>query len=204
MTLSKININDIEPFVKNCKDFSDRFYFTRLVPVKEEDFKIQLSKKEWLHAMKRILKIENTQIPLRDPTFCGFFFSPRRAKETLAIAGCSIGYNNIAIESNGDIYPCRRLPIVIGNVYDNDLSQVWRALLLEQLRNRDNLTGKCGDCNYRWICGGCRGIAYAMHKDPLAEDPGCPMPFSKSKESLSFLPGNNKTITINTKNRLFF
>jgi sulfatase maturation enzyme AslB (radical SAM superfamily) len=45
--------------------------------------------------------------------------------------------------------------------------------LMQALRDRNRLAGKCGKCRLRWLCGGCRGIAYAISDDPLAEDPQC-------------------------------
>ena len=40
-------------------------------------------------------------------------------------------------------------------------------------QNRVLLKGKCGECEYREACGGCRGRAYAYSGDYLAEDPVC-------------------------------
>ncbi|MEK6678898.1 MAG: heme biosynthesis protein, partial [Nitrospirota bacterium] len=38
---------------------------------------------------------------------------------------------------------------------------------------RPKLTGRCGDCEYEYICGGCRARAYAAKNDIMAEDPWC-------------------------------
>jgi hypothetical protein len=35
------------------------------------------------------------------------------------------------------------------------------------------LGGKCGACEYRSVCGGCRARAFATSGDVLAEDPSC-------------------------------
>ena len=74
----------------------------------------------------------------------------------------------------GDIYPSGFLPITAGNVRTDDIVEVYRnAPLFTQLRDRNNLTGKCGVCNYRSFCGGCRARAYAVTGDPFAEEPFC-------------------------------
>jgi len=53
-------------------------------------------------------------------------------------------------------------------------SEIWYGSeLLKALRNRSLLKGKCGKCEYRETCGGCRGRAYASSGDYLAEDPVC-------------------------------
>ena len=41
------------------------------------------------------------------------------------------------------------------------------------LRDASNLKGKCGECEFREICGGSRARAYAMTGDMFAEEPGC-------------------------------
>jgi radical SAM protein with 4Fe4S-binding SPASM domain len=90
-----------------------------------------------------------------------------------AVAGCSIGLNGICVLQNGDILPCRRLPIRLANVRDESISHVWATSeLLESLRARA-LDGACGDCGLRSKCGGCRGIAYASGGDCLGPDPQC-------------------------------
>ena len=38
---------------------------------------------------------------------------------------------------------------------------------------KDKLKGKCGSCEYRYYCGGCRARAYGYTGDYLAPDPGC-------------------------------
>ncbi|MDY7077939.1 MAG: hypothetical protein SXV54_13570, partial [Chloroflexota bacterium] len=46
--------------------------------------------------------------------------------------------------------------------------------LFEHLREREKrLQGRCGECEYRKLCGGCRGRAWAVTGDYLAEDPSC-------------------------------
>ncbi|HWP38613.1 MAG TPA: hypothetical protein VNL18_13770, partial [Gemmatimonadales bacterium] len=44
---------------------------------------------------------------------------------------------------------------------------------LGALRNPDGFTGKCGDCEFRWACGGSRARAFAMTGDMLGSDPFC-------------------------------
>ena len=41
------------------------------------------------------------------------------------------------------------------------------------MRDRDALEGKCGYCNYRFVCGGCRARAYAVTGNYMAEEPFC-------------------------------
>jgi hypothetical protein len=50
---------------------------------------------------------------------------------------------------------------------------VWRGSELFQALRGARLGGKCGRCEYRELCGGCRARAYALEGDYLAADPSC-------------------------------
>ena len=51
---------------------------------------------------------------------------------------------------------------------------IWNeSPVFQQLRNPEALEGKCGDCRYEALCGGCRARAYAATGSFLAEEPFC-------------------------------
>ena len=89
--------------------------------------------------------------------------------------GCAAGRGFVYIKANGDVWPCPFVEINAGNVREASFQKIWQqAEVFVHLRNRGNtLKGKCGECKYRTICGGCRGRALAYHGDYLAEDPSC-------------------------------
>ena len=74
----------------------------------------------------------------------------------------------------GDVYPSGFLPLKAGNVRQQSLGDIYRTSpLFVDLRNSDNLNGKCGRCEYRDLCGGSRARAWAMTGDVFASDPLC-------------------------------
>ena len=89
--------------------------------------------------------------------------------------GCAAGRGFVYIKANGDVWPCPFVEINAGNVRETSFQKIWRqSEVFVNLRNRENtLKGKCGECKYRTMCGGCRGRALAYHGDYLAEDPSC-------------------------------
>ena len=88
--------------------------------------------------------------------------------------GCHAGILYLSLRPNGDVYPCTFLPINAGNIREQSLTEIWRnSKILNSLRQRKNLKGKCGTCEYRETCGGCRGRAYACAGDYLETDPVC-------------------------------
>lgn len=88
--------------------------------------------------------------------------------------GVNDGCGFLFISHLGEIMPSGFLPIVAGDVHRDDVVDVYRNHpLFRSLRDPDALTGKCGRCEFRTVCGGQRGRAYAVTGDPLASDPAC-------------------------------
>jgi len=81
------------------------------------------------------------------------------------------------IDYNGDVFPCPFLEIKIGNVFKEDLKDIWKNRKLVQLRELSwgkKLGGYCKKCEYNNICaGGCRARALTDLKDICAKDPLC-------------------------------
>lgn len=74
----------------------------------------------------------------------------------------------------GEVFPSGFLPSSGGNVRSQSLSQIYRTSpIFQQLRDPDELKGKCGACEFRHVCGGSRARAFAVTGDPLAEEPCC-------------------------------
>ncbi|MBN1358650.1 SPASM domain-containing protein, partial [Candidatus Bathyarchaeota archaeon] len=90
------------------------------------------------------------------------------------IGGCGAGRLYCSLSPQGDVHPCVFLPINVGNLKKEKFGDVWlNSKLFNALRNRDNLKGACGKCDYKYICGGCRARANAYKNDILASDVGC-------------------------------
>ena len=95
---------------------------------------------------------------------------PGTERRTGVVAGDGFAF----VSHTGEIFPSGFLPRSAGDVRSDDVVDVYRdADLFEALRDRDNLSGKCGVCRYRHVCGGSRSRAYATTGDPLASDPLC-------------------------------
>ncbi len=93
------------------------------------------------------------------------------------IGGCGAGRLYCSLSPQGDVHPCVFLPVNVGNLKIQNFQDVWlNSELFRSLRNRGNLKGTCGKCDYKYICGGCRARSAAYHNgDMLNSDPGCIM-----------------------------
>ncbi len=91
-------------------------------------------------------------------------------------AGCMGGKSFAFISHTGKVQICGFLDIEAGDLRQNDwdFQAVWESSpFLRRIRVVDEYDGKCGYCQFRRLCGGCRARAYAMTGDPYASEPFC-------------------------------
>ena len=88
--------------------------------------------------------------------------------------GVNDGNGFIFVSHTGDVYPSGLLPVKVGSVKEEKLSEIYRnSPILKDLRNPDKYKGKCGVCEFRNVCGGSRSRAYAMTGDYMESEPYC-------------------------------
>ncbi|HDJ66764.1 MAG TPA: SPASM domain-containing protein, partial [Nitrososphaeria archaeon] len=77
-------------------------------------------------------------------------------------------------QPDGKVTPCVFMPIVVGDLRKQTFRDIWEnSEVMLKLRNKDLIKPPCGECPYRYVCGGCRARAYSYCGDYLAPDPGC-------------------------------
>ncbi len=109
-------------------------------------------------------KQQNKSAPQRPTTTMG-----RRAP-----LGVNDGKGVMFVSHSGSIYPSGFMPIECGKFpADNIVSVYQTSELFQGLRDADRLQGKCGECQYREICGGSRSRSFATTGDPYASEPDC-------------------------------
>ncbi|MCP4129606.1 MAG: heme b synthase [bacterium] len=88
--------------------------------------------------------------------------------------GCLAGSGVCFISHSGDVQPCGYLPLVAGNVVKTPFKEIWEnSELFLSLRDVQQLEGKCGLCEYKVVCGGCRARAFYETDSYLDEEPYC-------------------------------
>lgn len=102
--------------------------------------------------------------------------------------GVNDGNGFVFISHIGDVYPSGLLPIKTGNIRTNSLAEIYRnSPVFQNLRNPDKYKGKCGVCEFRYVCGGSRSRAYAITGDYMESEPFCvyiPKALRKQKKNV--------------------
>jgi len=176
MTISNLNKNEVEPLVNLLKEESvDTFSAERLIPegmganLKDEFLTSEELKDIFQRIYSLAMKKDKIRILLYRP-----LFALLNGNDPTVGAMCSAGTNALTIMHDGTVYPCRRLPISIGNALKDSFYKIWYTSdVLWNIRNSKNIKGKCNNCNFIPLCRGCRAMAYALTGDYLAGDPQC-------------------------------
>ncbi len=184
ITLSAINASSMEKIIAfGSHTGARRIGFSRLVPAgKGRSMLAQMLTREQVRELYETLfesGYDGIEIVTGDPVATQVREKRNGEGGNVAVGGCSAGVAGLTILPNGNVMPCRRLPLLLGNVTKDSLREIWSASpVLDALRDRSRYNDKCRDCR-RWAqCRGCRAIAYAYARsrgenDFLAEDPQC-------------------------------
>lgn len=189
-TLARHNVDELEDIYRLSLELgADSLSYFLLVPVgcgleiKEE---YQLSPEEYEEALLKIHELaREAKIHIR-PICAPHYFrilaqghSPLLKRRNGSVLnqmtkGCLAGSGVCFISHQGEVFPCGYLPIHGGSMRERSLREIWETSdVFCSLRDPDLLGGKCGLCEFRKICSGCRARAYEAYRDCLAEEPNC-------------------------------
>lgn len=175
-TVMRRNFRNLPSFFKLSQELGiNGFIIERFIPWGRgrERMDEVLNKEEWREMVKMLLDFfsieeENPFLPYQ-----AFQVSFNGEEPELLGAPCVIGKDGLCVMPDGDVYPCRRFPIPIGNLLETFLKQIWdESEILKKLRRKENLKGKCGSCKIK-DCRGCRSLVLSLTGDYLEEDPHC-------------------------------
>jgi len=190
-TITKRNLADVDNILNLALELeADALHIFLLVPtgrgkeLKEEEIPPEEYERvlNWFYDKQR-------EVPLHLKATCAphyYRIMRQRAKEEgikitqethgleAMTRGCLGGISFCFIGHMGRVQPCGYLELDCGNVREQPFPKIWEeSPIFLDLRDYDKLKGKCGICEYKKVCGGCRARAYALTGDYLGEEPYC-------------------------------
>ncbi len=162
-----LDINDVFQF---SKEVADGIIIERFVPlgIGKELIGFYIKKEEWRYIANFIKDYFSIDDINEISKYKAFYIDFKNEK--LFGALCNLG-ESFAIMPDGTIYPCRRLPISIGNaLFERDIIgkiKDFRRML------EKNLDDKCKTCKYFNECIGCRAGVYATKNNLFYPDEQC-------------------------------
>lgn len=174
MTVSKVNLEDVPEMVKLSKEMNTPLGVRRLVPIGEREGLSDLLltptelRKLW-HYVMEVDKNSEARISIgcEDGMLTQDFPNYRPGD-------CSAGYASFTVLPNGDVYPCRRLPLKAGNLLEESFEEIYQSDIFKKLRNVNNLNDVCYQCPFFEKCkGGAKCLSAAYFDDFSTPDPQC-------------------------------
>ncbi len=196
-TITQHNLKDIE----NIRDFvikigASKWDIFMLVPTGRAKLKMEITPQAYENTLMRIYRWnQSTPIPIKmtcaphymriitqmekkkgftSPVKIGNREQGRKPSSQFGGRGCMAGNGFCFISSTGEVYGCGFLPVKAGDIRKNHFRDIYQeSQLFQNLRNYNLLEGKCGICEYKSICGGCRARALGSSENFLGEEPYC-------------------------------
>lgn len=186
--LSPANVDQIEPMADLFAELGISMWSAFfLVPVGRAESILRLTghqcegafERLWLESEKQPYLIKTTEAPHYRRFATMRRVAARRAQsgpppKHFLTAGLNDGKGVMFVSHTGLIYPSGFLPVVAGVFpFQHVVSVYQHSNVFRSLRDSNNLKGKCGQCEYRNLCGGSRARAFAVSGNLFAEEPDC-------------------------------
>ncbi len=181
-TVTKRNIDLLPQIIKLAKALGAKaHHIFLLVPTgrAKEMTSEELSASEYEEALK-FLAGEKRKSSLEIKVTCAPHFNRILLQDhacsapTLTGRGCMGGVGFCFISHVGDVQPCGYLELKCGNIREKGFKKAWfDSEIFNNIRDWSIYKGKCGICEFKAVCGGCRARAYAKYGDYLREEPYC-------------------------------
>ncbi len=186
-TITKKNLGELEAIGKLALDIGAKSYHIFfLVPVgrglgMEGD---EITPQEYEQAFNRLYDFKS-KFPIHiKPTCAPHYYRVDRQRGGRGgvndnpyhemTKGCLAGQGVCFISYKGEVFGCGYLPLAAGDLRKQDFKTIWyESELFKTLRDESKLKGRCGICEFKKVCSGCRARAYAATGDYLQEEPYC-------------------------------
>lgn len=160
------NYNEIIPLWNWARENGIIPYFERVSPQgRAQEYDLCISQIELKQLFEQLARIDKES----------FGLTWQAVNPPIAGSSCNRHFYSLYVKANGDVIPCAGIDLPVGNVRDQALQDIISfSTVIQDLRHADQrVKGKCHSCDRNDLCYGCRGNAYQLTNDYLAEDPNC-------------------------------
>lgn len=175
-TATKINYKEFPQVVKFAEKHKvDNVWSDRFIPLNENnDVDLQMTKEETTEYLK-IMEDERIRLKLKkSKTNIAMYRALQFQMTNDYPYTCTAGKRLLTVMENGDLVPCRRMPIVIGNLLQDDMYKLYKSSKILKPLQKDTTPDDCKKCEHSKKCsGGLKCLTYAIYKDLNHKDVGC-------------------------------
>ena len=175
-TATKLNYKEFPKVVRYAEKYKvDNVWSDRFIPLGtdyDKDFIMDLKDtREYLSIMaqeRRRLKLKKSK------TNISMYRALQFQMTNDYPYACSAGKMLLTVMENGDLVPCRRMPIVVGNLKKDNMYELYNKNKIIKKLKKDEIPDDCKNCEYSKLCrGGLKCLTYALYNDLNHKDTGC-------------------------------
>jgi selenobiotic family peptide radical SAM maturase len=175
LTLTRDNMDQVIELAGRLHGLTDLFTFNRMAPVGRGAELSTAPPEKFPEFLARYLDAAKTNpcMGLKDNMFNLLQWQAGSCSLDGGCAGhgCGAAFNFVALLPDGEVHACRKLPSLIGNIYQNRLSDIYHSSSARRYRAGSSA---CRDCPVRPVCGACLAVGYGFGRDIFNEpDPYC-------------------------------
>ena len=189
VTIGKHNYRQIGKMFEFAKDLGyKKITFIGLKPCRDYK-KYVLSADEYANVFSSIVRYRkdyDMDVWVDDPFFKPFLkennvdylVNSENGITVSDVSRCIFG-EYMFIETNGDVKPCTFAPLVMGNVNEKGLNEIWGDMqnseFIRDIKDFSTRERPCKECKYLYECGGCRSRTFGLTGSWTESDPSCPL-----------------------------
>lgn len=175
-TATKLNYKEFPKVVKYSEKLGvDNIWSDRFIPMGTSYDKDFIMNKEEVEEYLQLMHDERLRLKsIKSKTHVSMYRGLQFIKTNDYAYSCSAGKTLLTVMENGDLVPCRRMPIVVGNLLKDNMYDLYmNSKLLKELR-KDKIPDDCVECEHSKYCrGGLKCLTYAIYNDLNHKDIGC-------------------------------
>ena len=176
-TATKLNYKEFPKVVKYARKYDvNNVWSDRYIPLGDsEDKDLALDYDQTREYLEIMNKERNKLIKRKNNNTTISMYRALQFQMTNDFAyGCTAGDTLLTVMENGDLVPCRRMPVVVGNLFKKDMYYLYKNdKFLKELRTK-KIPDECSECENSEMChGGLKCLTYAIYKNLNHKDIGC-------------------------------
>ena len=175
-TATSLNYKEFPKVVRYARKYGvNNVWSDRFIPLGDSDKSLALNYEQTREYLEIMNKERNKLKKVKNSNTTISMYRALQIQMTNDFAyGCTAGDTLLTVMENGDLVPCRRMPITIGNLFDRSMYDLYtNSDVLKALREK-KIPDECIDCEHSEVChGGLKCLTYAMYKNLNHKDYGC-------------------------------
>lgn len=175
-TATKINYKEFPKVVKFAEKLGvDNVWSDRFIPLNQSnELNLQMTKEETSEYLK-IMKNERIRLKTkRSKTNVAMYRALQFQMTNDYPYTCTAGKSLLTVMENGDLVPCRRMPIVVGNLLKDNMYVLYKKSDVLKGLQKDTTPDDCKKCEHSRKCsGGLKCLTYALYKNLNHKDVDC-------------------------------